>query len=129
MNDENSSLAARVIRLYLEHPGTPEMPSSADWDIARSLHDWGISFDTIQLAFRLAFIRRKRSTSDSNPPQIRSLAYFRAVALNLTTHERDPAYSNYVCQLYEQLRTSDSETYSRASDKNRAPQPESSGLS
>jgi len=125
MSDEQSSFAARVIRLYLDHPGTPDMPTSADWDIARSLADWGISFDTIQLAFRLAFIRRKRSTSDSNPPPIRSLAYFRAVALNLTPHERDPTYSEYVGKLYEQLRAAQSPSAA----KNRAPQPESRGLS
>lgn len=119
------SFAARVIRLYLDHPGTPEMPSSADWDIARSLADWGISFDTIQLAFRLAFIRRARSSSDNELPPIRSLAYFRAVALNLTPQERDPAYSDYIEKLYEQLRAA--ELPSPA--ENRAPQPESRGLS
>jgi len=124
MNDEQS-FAARVIRLYLDHPGTPDMPTSADWDIARSLSDWGISFDTIQLAFRLAFIRRKRSSSDNEPPPIRSLAYFRAVALNLTPQERDPDYSDYVEKLYQQLRGAES----AAAAENRAPQPESRGLS
>ena len=119
------SFAARVIRLYLDHPGTPQMPSSADWDIARSLADWGISFDTIQLAFRLAFIRRARSSSDNELPPIRSLAYFRAVALNLTPQERDPAYSDYIEKLYEQLRTADLPSPA----ENRAPQPESRGLS
>jgi hypothetical protein len=125
MNDEDSSLAARVIRLYLDHPGTPDMPSPADWDIARNLHDWGISFDTIQLAFRLAFIRRTRSSSDNRLPPIRSLAYFRAVALNLTPHERDPAYSEYVVNLYDRLRA----TESSQAPENRGPQPESRGLS
>jgi len=125
MSDEGTSLAARVIRLYLDHPGTLEMPSPADWDIARSLDDWGISFDTIQLAFRLAFIRRARSSSDNALPPIRSLAYFRAVALNLTPQERDPAYSEYVRKLYEQLRATEYPTTA----ENRAPQPESRGLS
>ena len=129
MNDEHPSFAARVIRLYLDDPDTPDLPSSADWDIARSLVDWGISFDTIQLAFRLAFIRRKRSPSDTNLPPIRSLAYFRAVALNLTPQERDPAYSDYVRQLYEQLRDSELDASAQTSAQNRAPQPESRGLS
>ena len=124
MNDDGSSLPTRVIRLYLEHPGTPEMPSSADWNIARSLHDWGISFDTIQLAFRLAFIRRARSSSDNVLSPIRSLAYFRAVALNLTPQERDPAYSEYVRKLYEHLCATESPNPA----ENRAPQPESRGL-
>ena len=125
MNDEATSLAARVIRLYLDHPGTPETPTSADWDIAGSFDDWGICFDTIQLSFRLAFIRRARSCSNNHLPPIRSLAYFRAVALNLTPQERDPAYSEYVEKLYEQLRSADSP----ASAENRVPQPESRGLS
>lgn len=125
MSDESSSLAARVIRLYLDHPGTPQMPTSADWDIARSLAEWGISFDTIQLAFRLALIRRIRSSPDNDLPPIRSLAYFRAVALNLTPQERDPAYSEYVEKLYVQLRAAESST----STENRAIQPESRGLS
>jgi hypothetical protein len=125
MNDKGDSLAARVIRLYLDHPGTPDMPSSADWNIARSLDEWGISFDTIQLAFRLAFIRRARSSDEKRLPPIRSLAYFRAVALNLTPQERDPAYSDYVEKLYEQLQTTESST----ANENRAPQPESRGLS
>lgn len=125
MKDDDSSFAARVIRLYLDHPGTPEMPTSADWDIARSLSDWGISFDTIQLASRLAFIRRARSCSDNELPPIRSLAYFRAVALNLTPQERDPAYSEYIEKLYEQLRAAESGSVV----ENRVPQPESRGLS
>jgi hypothetical protein len=122
---DRQSFAARVIRLYLDHPGTPEMPNSADWEIAQSLSDWGISFDTIQLAFRLAFIRRARSSSDNELPPIRSLAYFRAVALNLTPQERDPAYSGYIEKLYNQLRAAESPSPT----ENRASQPESRGLS
>jgi hypothetical protein len=129
MSDEESSLAARVIRLYLESPDTPDMPSSADWDIARGLADWGISFETIQLAFWLAAIRRMRSTSDSNLPPIRSLAYFRAVAINLTPQERDPAYFDYIRRLYEQLRASEPEVATTNSVNNRAQQPESRRLS
>ena len=129
MSDEQSSFAARVIRLYLESPDTPDMPTSADWDIARSLVDWGISFETIQLAFQLAFIRRNRTSSDTDLPPIRSLAYFRAVALNLTPQERDPSYFDYVRRLYEQLRASEPGVATTTSVKNRAQQPESRGLS
>jgi len=129
MSDEESSLAARVIRLYLESPDTPDMPSSADWDIARGLADWGISFETIQLAFWLAAIRRMRSTSDSNLPPIRSLAYFRAVALNLSPQERDPAYFDYVRRLYEQLRPSAIADTADTATQIRAGKPESCGLS
>jgi len=129
MSDEQSSFAARVIRLYLDHPDTPDLPSSADWNIAQGLVEWGISFDTIQLAFWLAFIRRNNSTSDDDLPPIRSLAYFRAVALNLTPQEHDPTYFEYVRRLYEQLQASDSETTPDTTARNRAQQPESRGLS
>ncbi len=120
MSDEQSSFAARVIRLYLDHPDTPDLPSSADWNIAQGLVDWGISFDTIQLAFWLAFIRRNNSTSDDDLPPIRSLAYFRAVALNLTPQERDTAYFDYVRSLYEQLRASHPEASADNSIQTRA---------
>ena len=104
MKEDNASLAARVICLYLDDPDTPDIPTSADWDIAHSLVERGISFDTMQLAFRLAFVRRRRPASGTPLPPIRSLAYFRAVALNLTPDERDPAYAEYVHRLYDQLR-------------------------
>jgi len=129
MSNDQSSFAARVIRLYLDHPDTPDLPTSADWDIARGLGECGVSFDTIQLAFWLAAIRRMRSASDSHLPPIRSLAYFRAVALNLTPQERDPAYFEYVQRLFEQLRASDSKTTPDTTTRNRAKQPESRGLS
>ena len=129
MSDEQSSFAARVVRLYLDHPDTPDLPTSADWDIARSLVDWGISFDTIKLAFQLAFIRRKKSSPDNTLPPIRSLAYFRAVALNLTPQEREPTYFQYVRRLYEQLRAADSETAPATPAQIRVRKPEPRGLS
>ena len=78
------------------------------------------AFDTIQLAFRLAFIRRNNPTSDDDLPPIRSLAYFRAVALNLSPQERDPAYLDYVRNLYEQLRAPQTEASADTSNKTRA---------
>ena len=129
MNDLQSSFAARVIRLYLDHPGTPDLPSSADWVIARGLVEWGISFDTIQLAFWLAFIRRHSSTSDAHLPPIRSLAYFRAVALNLTPQERDPIYFEYVRRLYQQLQQAQTAGCTDPPTNNRTEKPKSRGLS
>ncbi len=61
-----------------------------------------------------------RSSSDSHPPPIRSLAYFRAVALNLTPQELDPAYFDYVRSLYEQLRASHPDTPADTSIQTRA---------
>lgn len=125
MNDDQASLAARVICLYLDDPDTPDMPTTADWDIANGLAERRISFDTILLAFQLAFIRRRTPASGTPLPPIRSLAYFRAVALNLTPEEQDPAYAEYVHRLYDQLRASQP----GASHQNRGATPQSRALS
>ena len=125
MNDDQTSFAARVICLYLDDPDTPEMPTTADWDIAHGLAERGISFNTIQLAFRLAFIRRRNAASGAPLPSIRSLAYFRAVALNLTPEEQAPLYFQYVERLYDHLRASQPGTC----PQNCAETPESRGLS
>jgi hypothetical protein len=124
MRNDQPSFAARVIRLYLDDPDTPDMPSSSDWDIARDLAERGISFDTIRLAFQLAFIRRRNPASDTPLPPIRSLAYFRTVALNLTADEQHPAYVEYVQRLYEKL----CPPKPTACPENRAETPESRGL-
>ncbi len=127
MTDDRASFVAKVIRLYLEDPDTPQVPSSTDWDIAHDLCDRGITLDTVRLAFRLAFVRRRLRTSTDPLPPIRSLAYFRAVALNLTPGERDPAYADYVHDLYRRL------THPGPSPQpptqNRGEQPESRGSS
>ena len=93
---------ARVVRLYLDDPDTPAVPSTADWDIAADLFERYVPLETIRLAFKLALIRRRRSSNKPLPP-IRSLAYFRAVALNLSAEETEPAYVEYVDQLYDQV--------------------------
>ena len=103
MTTDRSSYAARVICLYLDHPDTPDVPSSADWDIARGLFDRGLPFDRVQFAFTLAYIRRHHRSGDPLPP-IRSLAYFRTVAINLSPEETDPAYEAYIRDLYQRIR-------------------------
>jgi hypothetical protein len=93
---------ALVVRLYLDDPDTPAVPSKADWDIAADLFARNVPLETIRLAFKLALIRRRRSSNKPLPP-IRSLAYFRAVALNLSAEETEPAYAEYIDQLYDQV--------------------------
>jgi hypothetical protein len=122
VSHDRASFVARVICLYLEHPDTPEVPSSADWDIAHDLYDRGIPLDTLRLAFQLAFVRRRARASADPLPPIRSLAYFRAVALNLTPDEQDTAYADYIDDRYRRL-------ISPVTDQNRGPQPESGGSS
>ena len=121
MSDDQASFAAKVICLYLDDPDTPDMPSPADWDIAKGLAERGITLNTIQHAFRLVFIRRRNSPSSMPLSPIKSLAYYRTVALNLTPEERHPAYAEYVRRLYDQLRS----PLTATSPENRAESPES----
>ena len=102
MTTSRSAYVARVVRLYLDDPDTPVVPSTADWEIAADLFAHNVPLETIRLAFKLALIRRCRSSNKPLPP-IRSLAYFRAVALNLSAEETEPAYVEYIDQLFEQL--------------------------
>lgn len=64
-------------------PDTPQVASAAEWDIAHGLFDPGVPFNTIRLAFMLAYLRRYYGKHDQ-PPPIPSPAYFRTVAPNLT---------------------------------------------
>ena len=105
MTPARSAYVAEVVRLYLDDPDTPLVPSSADWDIAGSLFDNHIPIQTVRFAFKLAFVRRHTRASHRPLPPIRSLAYFRTVALNLTDEETETAYVDYIDLLFEQLRT------------------------
>ena len=104
MTTSRPAYVAEVVRLYLDDPDTPIVPTSADWDIAGTLFDRQVPIENVRLAFKLAFLRRKVRTSDQALPPIKSLAYFRTVVLNLSAEETEPAYADYVDRLYEQLR-------------------------
>jgi hypothetical protein len=125
VNDDRASFVGRVICLYLEDPDTPEVPSSADWDIAHDLYQRGVPLELVRLAFQLAFVRRRMSARTNQLPPIRSLAYFRAVAINLTPDEQNPTYVAYVSTLYDHLRSSPPCPSANPPAQNRAPQPES----
>jgi hypothetical protein len=129
VSEDRASFVARVIGLYLEDPDTPQVPSSADWDIAHDLYDRGIPLETVRLAFQIAFVRRRARTSAAPLPPIRSLAYFRTVALNLTPDERDPAYTEYVDDLHRRLTSPPAPPTSLHPAQNRGEQPESGGFS
>ena len=122
MNHDQASFAARVISLYLDDPDTPQLPTPSDWDIAHGLFSNGVPLETIQLAFWLAYVRRRKSTNADLPP-IRSLAYFRTVALNLTPEEQDPTFVEHVRRLYQQLRTVTPAPASTTPHQNGASQP------
>ena len=103
MTAVRSTFVARVVRLYLDDPDTPAVPSKADWEIAADLFNRNVPLEAIRLAFKLALIRRRHRSSSEPLPPIRSLAYFRAVVLNLSAEETEPAFVEYIDRLYEQL--------------------------
>ena len=103
MTTSRPAYVARIVRLYLDDPDTPVVPSKADWEIAADLFDRNIPLESIRLAFKLALIRRRRRSSNEPLPPIRSLAYFRAVVLSLSAEETEPAYVEYIDQLYDQV--------------------------
>ncbi len=103
MTATRSSFVARVVRLYLDDPDTPAVPSSADWEVAADLFERNVPIEAIRLAFKLALIRRRRRSSNEPLPTIRSLAYFRAVVLNLSEEETEPAFVEYIDLLYDKL--------------------------
>jgi len=103
VTSSRSNYLARVIRLYLDDPDTPTIPSKADWEIAADLFASNVPLQNIRIAIKLALIRRRLRSSKTPLPPIRSLAYFRAVALNLSAEETEPDYVKYVDHLYEQL--------------------------
>lgn len=92
----------RVIDLYLAAPDTTDMPRDTDWPIAEAMHDAGIPLEIVEFAFHIAFLRRYLSNLERNgySPEIRSLAYFRAVIDSLTSTERNPAYMAFIASSY-----------------------------
>ena len=55
MTAARSAYVAEVIRLYLDDPETPLVPTSADWDIAGSLFDQHVPLEIVRLAFKRTY--------------------------------------------------------------------------
>lgn len=110
MSDRTDYLAA-AIRLYLDLPGAPPHASRADWAVAATLHDRGVSLYTLIHTMRLATLRRLRPGDPLEP--VRSLAYYRRVLHQLTPDDLDPGYVDYVERRYQQLLASHRETRSQ----------------
>ena len=102
MSALKSDYVNRVIDLYIGAPDTADMPRNTDWPIAGAMYDAGIPFEIVEFAFHIAFLRRYLANleRDGYSPEIRSLAYFRAVIDSLTPAERDPAYMAYIASSY-----------------------------
>lgn len=102
MNALRTDYISRVIDLYLGAPDTADVPRDADWPIAGAMYDAGIPLEIVEFAFHIAFLRRYLANleRDGYSPEIRSLAYFRAVINSLTPTERDPAYMAFIASSY-----------------------------
>ena len=102
MSALKSDYVNRVIDLYIGAPDTADMPRNTDWPIAGAMYDAGIPLEIVEFAFHIAFLRRYLANleRDGYSPEIRSLAYFRAVIDSLTPTERDPAYMAYIASSY-----------------------------
>jgi hypothetical protein len=90
-----------VIALYLDAPDTPDRARRADWAIASTFHQRGVSLDDLAHAIRLAILRRHRREArleDLEP--ICSLAYFRPLLEHLRHQPHDPGYVEYVRSSY-----------------------------
>jgi hypothetical protein len=100
MTERRAYLAA-AIRLYLQLPGAPRRASRADWAVANTLYQRGVSLETLAHVFRLASLRRHWPTSPLEP--VRSLAYYRTVLEHLTPDALDPGYVEYIAYKHRTL--------------------------
>jgi hypothetical protein len=90
------SYLVQVIQLYLDLPGTPNVAHDNDWAVAAGFLRQNVSLHTIAHALRLATLRRHSDDAATPPETVHSLAYYRRVIANLTSHELDPDYIAYI---------------------------------
>ena len=111
---------AEVIRLYLEAQETPSRASRRDWAIAGDLYRQGVPVQHIAHAIRVASLRR-RLQRYAPLETVHSLAYYHAVLRRLDAEHFDPAYVDYVQNVYRRNHLStDSTTKPRARSQNTA---------
>ncbi len=95
---------AALIRLYLAAQGSPKRASRADWAIATTLYGNEVSLERIAHAIRLSYLRRNLvSPPRQATPDVRSLAYYRAVLQRLSSEELENGYVAYVERTYRNL--------------------------
>ena len=93
-----------ALSLYIGQPDTPDAPSRADWSVAADLYSRGVDLKLLAHAIRLATLRRSRRSVHAPPLEpIHSFSYFRQVLLSLSPQDLEPAYIDYVENLYHRL--------------------------
>jgi hypothetical protein len=118
-----------ALRLYIGEPDTPSAPSRADWTVAADLYSRGIDLNRLAHAIRLAALRRRRRPQNAPPLEpIHSFSYYRQVLLSLTPQDLEPAYIDYVENLYLRLAGPLQPEETADPSKTAALPPESRGL-
>ncbi|HKF23070.1 MAG TPA: hypothetical protein VKE93_15965 [Candidatus Angelobacter sp.] len=94
---------ATVLMLYTDLPDTPLRPSPQDRELARRLHEQGVSLPLVESALLLASLRRLvRPTGLPPLPRIRSLAYFQPVITELQQQPLPEGYLDYLRLKFQQ---------------------------
>lgn len=103
-----------VLALYLSAPDTPQKPRRADWAIATTFHQEGISIGDIAYVIQLSALRRIRRPPEDPPLEpICSLAYIRPMLRHLRRQPPDPGYVEYVEWSYRKEMESGKKTAGR----------------
>ena len=88
---------ACVLGFYRELPETPARASAQDHQCARRLFARGVSLETVEMALRLASLRRLLRPAEASPlGPIRSLAYFEPVIEELLPQTFRHGYLDYL---------------------------------
>jgi len=89
-----------VLALYRRLPGTNTRPRPADRRLAAELHRRGIPLEIVEIALRLAALRRTARPPDATPlPPVRSLHYFLPVIDELPKGAPPHGYLEYLRHL------------------------------
>ena len=95
---------AAIIGWYLTAPDTPAKPSRSDWAIATTLWHRRIPVEAAQLAIELASVRRHLRPLEIEPLEpIRSLGYFRPLAIQLAQQPPQQGYVEHIRHHYRRL--------------------------
>ncbi len=101
----SNDYSAKVLKLYIELPETPQKANTNDKIMAAGLYERGVQVTTVESAFLLASIRRLGRDLDLPPlSPIRSLAYFLPVIQEILDKPISDDYLMYLRMKMRSLR-------------------------
>lgn len=96
-HEDQQAYIHKVLNLYRRLPGTRSRPRPADRRLAEKLFQQGVRIDVLEIAMRLALVRRRARPSDADPlPPIRSLHYFMPLIDELPPGPPPDGYLDYL---------------------------------